>query len=110
MSIIIDMIVKYPSYFFLNVLNSNNKYLILSYGLIIDVLLNKSFIIITLIMLVIYFLFRKIKNYYLKNVCYYVMFYLLYHLIMNYKFEYFMISFIMQLIYIFFSKQHIVKW
>ncbi|MDD5865322.1 MAG: hypothetical protein PUD07_02370 [bacterium] len=65
---------NYYSFFFLNYLNKKNIYLIIFIGLIIDNIITNTYIIITAIMIFLYFIDKYIKNYYFKNIINYIIF------------------------------------
>lgn len=61
------------SFFFLNYLNFKNIYLILFVGLFIDSVLS-TYVIVTITLVILYFISKKIKNYYFKNILNYLLF------------------------------------
>ena len=77
---------SYYSFFFLNYLNKKNIYFIIFIGLLIDNLFLNTYFILTLILLILYFLDKFIKPYYLKNVINYIVFLFLLSLIFNVSF------------------------
>lgn len=90
---------NYYSFFFLNYLNKKNIYFIIFIGLLIDNLFLNTYFILTLILLILYFLDKFIKHYYLKNIINYIVFLFLLSLIFNVSFFYLLKnSIILQLI------------
>lgn len=77
---------NYYSFLFLNYLNKKNIYFIIFIGLLIDNLFLNTYFILTLILLILYFLDKFIKSYYLKNVINYMILLLLFSLIFNVSF------------------------
>lgn len=61
------------SFFFLNYLNFKNIYLIIFVGLFIDSVLS-TYVIVTITLVILYFISKKIKNYYFKNILNYLLF------------------------------------
>lgn len=61
------------SFFFLNYLNFKNIYLIIFVGLVIDSVLS-TYVIVTNTLVILYFISKKIKNYYFKNILNYLLF------------------------------------
>ena len=110
MSIILDLIISYPTYFFLNVLNSKRLNIIILYGLIIDFIINYSYGIVTIILIILYYLKRYIKNYYLYNIICFIIFYMIFNMVMHIGYNTFLISLFMQIIFIILNKKHIIKW
>ena len=110
MSILLDLIIGYPTYLFLNVLNSKKLNIILLYGLIIDYIISYSYGIVTIILLILSYLKKYIRNYYLYNIICFISFYLLFNTINKLNYNYFLISFFIQIIFIILNKKHIIKW
>lgn len=111
---ILDLLVYnytiYYSFFFLNYLNFKNIYLIICVGLLIDSILS-TYVLVVVTLVIIYYLLRKIKNYYLKNILYYLIFVLIFSIIFKCDFLFIMKkSIIMQLISIILFKKHILKY
>ena len=97
---ILDLLVYnytiYYSFFFLNYLNLKNIYLIICVGLLIDNILS-TYVLVTIILVILYYTLKKIKNYYIKNILYYLIFILIF-------------SIMIQLISIILFKKHILKY
>ena len=111
---ILDLLVYnytiYYSFFFLNYLNFKNLYLIICVGLLIDSILS-TYVLVTIILVIIYYLLRKIKNYYIKNILYYLIFILIFSIIFKSDFLFIIKKSIMiQLISIILFKKHILKY
>ncbi len=111
---ILDLLVYnytiYYSFFFLNYLNFKNIYLIICVGLLIDSILS-TYVLVLVTLVTLYYLLRKIKNYYLKNILYYLIFVLIFSIIFKCDFLFIMKkSIIMQLISIILFKKHILKY
>ncbi len=111
---ILDLIIynytNYYSFFFLNYLNFKNIYLIICIGLLVDSILS-TYIIVTIVLIILYYGFKKIKKYYLKNILYYLTFILIFSI--TYKSDLIFIikkSIIMQIICIILFKKHILKY
>lgn len=66
----------YPS-FCLNALNSKNIYYVLFVGLFLDLVIANYWGKITLIFLILFLVNKKIKNYYIKNIFNFIIFYIL---------------------------------
>ncbi len=111
---ILDLLVYnytiYYSFFFLNYLNFKNIYLIICVGLLIDSILS-TYVLVLVTLVTLYYLLRKIKNYYLKNILYYLIFVLIFSIIFKCDFLFILKkSIIMQLISIILFKKHILKY
>lgn len=111
---ILDLLVYnytiYYSFFFLNYLNFKNIYLIICVGILIDSILS-TYVLVTITLFIIYYLLRKIKNYYLKNILYYLIFVLIFSIIFKCDLLFILKkSIIMQLISIILFKKHILKY
>lgn len=111
---ILDLLVYnytiYYSFFFLNYLNFKNIYLIICIGLLIDNILS-TYVLVTITLVIIYYILRKIKNYYLKNILYYLIFVLIFSIIFKCDLLFILKkSIIMQLISIILFKKHILKY
>ena len=110
---ILDLLVYnytiYYSFFFLNYLNFKNIYLIICVGLLIDNILS-TYVLVTIIFFFFYNL-KKIKNYYIKNILYYLIFILIFSIIFKSDFLFIIKKSIMiQLISIILFKKHILKY
>ena len=110
MTIILDLIINFPTYFFLNVLNSKRLNIIILYGLILDYIICNTYGIITIILILLSYLNKYLKNYYLYNIICFIIFYLFFNIINHLNFKYFLISLILQLIFIILNRKHIIKW
>ena len=110
MLILIDLLSSYPTYFFLYIINTKNIYLITFYGLLLDFILINTYGIITFLLIIIYLSYKDIKNYYLRNILVFLTFYFLFNMINYINISLFMVSFILQLLFIFLNQNHIIKW
>ena len=110
MSIIFDLIILYPTYFFLNVLNSKNIYLCLFYGLILDFLIASSYGFITIFLFIFFLIKKYFKNYYIYNIMAFISFYFLFNILFKLNLNTFYLSFFLQLIFIYLNRKHILKW
>lgn len=111
---ILDLLVYnytiYYSFFFLNYLNFKNIYLIICVGLLIDSVLS-TYVLVTITLVIFYYFLRKIKNFYLKNILYYLIFVLIFSIIFKCDFLFILKkSIIIQLISIILFKKHILKY
>ena len=111
---ILDLLVYnytiYYSFFFLNYLNFKNIYLIICIGLLIDNILS-TYVLVTIILVILYYTLKKIKNDYLKNILYYLIFVLIFSIIFKSDFLFIIKKSIMiQLISIILFKKHILKY
>lgn len=111
---ILDLLVYnytiYYSFFFLNYLNLKNIYLIICVGLLIDNILS-TYVLVTIILVILYYTLKKIKNYYKKNILYYLIFILIFSIIFKSDFIFIIKKSIMiQLISIILFKKHILKY
>ena len=111
---ILDLLVYnytiYYSFFFLNYLNFKNIYLIICVGLLIDSILS-TYVLVTMTLVILYYTLRKIKNYYLKNILYYLIYVLIFSIIFKSDLLFILKkSIIMQLISIILFKKHILKY
>lgn len=108
MSIFLDLLIvtftNYYTFLFLNVLNSKNIYYIVFTGLLIDYILLGTKGIITVTIIVLYFINLKIKSYYFKNILNYFCVLILFGLRFNFG------SFIIQMVFIYLMKRHIIYW
>lgn len=108
MSIILDLLVSTytnaQSLFFLNVLNQKNIYYIIFMGLVLDFIIANTYGAVTLILLFLFYTNKYISGYYLKNIFNY--FFVI--IALNFKFSLF--SLIIQFIFIYLTRYHIIKW
>jgi len=113
MSIVLDLLlsIKGTSFFFLNVFNSNNAKLVLLYGLILDFIVVNSLFFFTILLLFLYFILKRVKNYYLKNLVSFILTTFIISLFSRYSLIFLLSqSFFYQIIFIFLNKGHILKW
>lgn len=110
MSILLDIFINIPTLLFLNVLNSKNINLIIIYGLIIDYVISNTYGLITIYLIILYFINKKIKNYYLFNILSFIILIIILYVIYRFKIIYLFISLLIQLIFILINKNHIIRW
>ena len=107
MSIILDLLItSYLSFslLFLTILNKKNIYIIIFVGLLIDFIIADTKGIITILLICLYFINRKVKSYYSRNILNYLVFILVLGLPFNIS------GFIIYLIFIYLINKHILKW
>ena len=104
MTIIIDLLSFKKTVFFLNVLNSKNLYLIILYGLIIDYLVSFTYGLITVFLIISFFMQKVIKNYYFNNLVTFIIFSIIFLRTVN------LVSFFYQIVFIILNQKHIIKW
>ena len=108
---IINIFLPVKSYFIINDIEKNNLFSIVIGGLLLDILYQKLFFNL-LILLIIYFIFKlfniKKKYYVIKNIFLFIIYfnitYFFFGFNLNYYLEEFIISLIMQIFYIYFSR------
>ncbi len=108
---IINIFLPVKSYFIINDIEKNNLFSIIIGGLLLDILYQKLFFNL-LILLIIYFIFKlfniKKKYYVIKNIFLFIIYfnitYFFFGFNLNYYLEEFIISLIMQIFYIYFSR------
>lgn len=110
MNILLDLIVcnytHLNSYFFIACLNSKNICYIIYTGLVLDFILIQSYGVITIILVILYFIDKLFKNYYFKNIYNYLFMLSIVSLIFKLNFvNLFLTSFIYQIIYIILIKK-----
>ncbi|MBQ6840974.1 MAG: hypothetical protein IJO63_02510 [Bacilli bacterium] len=108
MSIVLDLLISTytstQSLFFLNVLNQKNIFYIVAMGLIIDFIIANTFGIMTLLLLFLYCINLKMSNYLLRNLFNY------FFVIIILKFNFSFFGLILQIVFIYLVKNHIIKW
>ena len=102
--ILIDLFNSYNTAFFLNILNSNNLFKIILYGLIIDFIVSFSYGLITLFLIIGYIISKFVKNYYIFNILIFFLFSLIFFNGIFFN------SFLLQMIFIILNKNHIINW
>lgn len=104
MYFILDMFVSpnLHSCFFLNVLNSKNFYYILFIGLVLDFIFFSTAGGITLLLIILYFIDKRLKNFYLKNIINFIIFYFI---IYSFSYINFFLDFLFYLLFIVFMKK-----
>ena len=110
MSILLDLVCFYPSYFFINVINSKKLYIVLIYGLIIDFIISYTNGIITIILSLLFIIRKMIKRYYLSNIICILLFLIIYQFFSPLSLKESIISFSLYLIFIFLNNKHKLKW
>lgn len=96
---LVDLMISpflYPC-FCLNALNSKNIYYILFVSLFIDFIITSYYGYITIIFLILYVIDLKLKNYYLKNMINFTIFYLILY---PFKWPIFIFSLVLYLLFI----------
>jgi len=108
MSLILDLFVasytNYHSFFFLNVLNQKKIIYIIFVGLIIDFIIANTYGLITLTLIFLYFINLYLKNFYLTNLFNYFFILIIFH------FKFTFVSLFLQIIFIYLTNRHIIKW
>ena len=108
MSIFLDLVMytytNIKTFFFLNVLNTQNIYLIIFYGLVIDFIVLNNWGLITLILIFLYFINNSFKNFVLKNIFNY------FFAILILGIEFSIQGLIFQFVFIYLNYKHIIKW
>lgn len=108
MSLILDLFIStytdMQSFLFLNILNQKNVYYVLFVSLIIDFIISKTYGLITLILLFLFYINVYFNNFYIKNIFNYVFVIL----ILNFNFS--IVGFLIHFIFISLNRYHIIKW